>query len=478
MLKTKIKNIILMVMVLICIYLSSNVWLKLPSFISSDASESKGDAALESHIWEVLRPVKNIIKYDNYYTVLYSDSRELWEKALISINDAFNDFANSHVTETAAFPSEYLKFDFNTNIPVEIFTSHMEIGNENVNNTVKNIKNVIIDLESNNSIYIYNGENTLKILSDKINTKELTDLVNLINLENKTKYSLEQKIGNEKIQVPVPLEQTALNPVFVQSELDVFDIDKINEIAKDYFRNDYDYVRKSVEVSGNLVYVYRTEKILKVNEEGLLDFYDASIEPENGVDVYQSFVEAVNFTEEFLGFPEYGYLSNLENIHIDGSEGYRFTFSYNILERPILFSKVRENAALQIDVIGRNVISYKRFIRKIDDTQRDKMAQIQVIPAIDVISSNIDVSEVQSTSESNSENNFENNVALESQETVADRLKPIKPEMIKEINNIYLGYFDLSRISKEQVLRVVWVVETHEKTFIFNAISGLLIEEW
>ena len=471
MLKTKIKNIILMVMVLICIYLSSNVWLKLPSFFSSDANEGKADVeTTEAHIWEVLRPVKNIIKYDNYYTVLYSDKRGLWEKALNTINDAFNDFANSHVTETAAFPSEYLKFDFNTSIPVEIFTSHMEIGNENVNNTVKNIKNVIIDLENNNSIYIYNGENTLKILSDKINTRELTDLVNTINLANKTKYSTEQKIGDETIQVPVPLEQTTLNPVFVQSELDVFDIDRINEIAKDYFRSDYDYVRKSVEVSGNLVYVYRTEKILKVNEEGLLDFYDASIEPENSVDVYKSFVAAVNFTEEFLGFPEYGYLSNLENIHVDGSEGYRYTFSYNILERPILFSRVRENAALQIDVIGNNVVSYKRFIRKIDDKQRDKMAQIQVIPAIDVISSNVDVSEAQNTSE--------NNTVMENQEAVADRLKPIKPEMIKEINNIYLGYFDLSRISKEQVLRVVWVIETNEKTFIFNAISGLLIEEW
>ncbi len=477
MLKTKIKNVILIVMVLICIYLSSNVWLKLPSFFRPNAIEGKGDTiTAKAHIWEVLKPVKSIIKYGDYYTVLYSDNKGLWEKALISINDAFADFANSHVTETAAFPSKYLKFDFNTNIPVEIFTSHMEIGNENVNNTVKNIKNVIIDLENNNSIYIYNGENTLKIQSDKINTRGLTDLVNTINLAGGTKYSSEQKIGDETIQVPIPLEETALNPVFVQSELDVLDSDTINEIAKDYFRNDYDYVRKSVEVSGNLVYVYRTEKILKVNEEGLLDFYDTSIEPENGVDVYKSFVAAVNFTEKFLGFPEHGYLSNLENIHMDGSEGYRFTFSYNILERPILFSKVRENSALQIDVIGNNVISYKRFIRKIDDTQSDKMAQIQVIPVIDVISSNIDVSEAQNTSE----NNAENDRAADNQETaaIADRLKPIKPEMIKEINNIYLGYFDLSRISKEQVLRVVWVIETKEKTFIFNAISGLLIEEW
>ena len=473
MLKNKIKNIILLVVVLICIYLSSNVWLQLPEFFSTNVNDNRDrEVTTEVDIWKVLRPVKNIIKYDNNYTVLYSDNRGLWRKALNIINSAFIDYANSNVTETAAFPAEYLKFDFNTNIPVEIFTSHMETENENINNTVKNIKNVIIDLKSYNSIYIYNGENTVKIVSDKINTKELTDLAKSVNFDSKIKYSSEQKIGDETIQVPVPLEETVLNPVFVQSELDVFDIDKINEIAKDYFRKDYDYVRKSIEVSGNLVYVYRTEKILKVNEEGLLDFYDASIEPENGSGVYKSFVSAVNFIEEFLGFPENGYLSSVENILIEGNEGYRFTLSYNILERPILFSKVRANSALQIDVVGNNVISYKRFIRKVDDKQMEKMDQTQVLSAIEVIGRNIN------TSSDISSNYEEDNTDVEITDEVTNQLKPIKPEMIKEISNIYLGYFDLSRISKEQVLRVVWVIETNEKTFIFNAISGLLIEEW
>lgn len=468
MLNIKIKNTILLVMVLICIYLSSNVWLKLPEFISPNAYEDNSAEEVEADIWKVLRPVKNVIKYDENYTVLYLDNRGLWQEALNVIKDAFNA-SNSSITETAAFPAEYLKFDFNTNIPVEIFTTHMKIENNNINNTVKNIKNIIIDLKDNNSIYIYNGENNIRIQSNQINSKELRDIVSSINFENKTKYSAVEKIGDETIQVPVPLEQTALNPVFVQSELDVFDIDRINEIAKDYFRNDYDYVRKSVEVSGNLVYVYRTEKILKINEDGLLDFYDASIEPENSSDVYKSFAAAVNFTEEFLGFPKNGYLSNVEKILLEGNEGYRFTFSYNILERPILFSRVRENLALQIDVAGNNVISYKRFIRNIDETQMNKMAEIKVTPAMDVISGNIDTS---STGEENADTSLG-----EGQETAA-RLKPIKPEMIKEITNIYLGYFDLSRISREQVLRVVWVIETNQKTFIFNAISGALIEEW
>ncbi len=464
MLKIKIKNTILLATVLICIYFSSNVWLKLPEFFSPNAYEDSNAEEIEADIWKVLKPVKNVIKYDDNYTVMYSDDIGLWEEALNIINSAFNA-SNSTVTQTAAFPSEYLKFDFNTNIPVEIFTIHMKIENNDINNEVKNIKNIIIDLNDNNSIYIYNGENNVKILSTQINSKELTDIVKSIDFDTKTKYSMQEKIGDETIQVPVPMELSALNPVFVQSELDVFDINKINEIAKDYFKNDYDYVRKSVEVSGNLVYVYRTEKILKISEDGLLEFYDASIEPENGLDVYNSFSAAVNFIEEFLGFPENVYLSNVENIHVEGNEGYRFTFSYSILERPILFSRVRENSALQIDVAGKDVISYKRFIRNIDDEQRNKMSEINVLPAIDVINSNVDISDSTGISE-------------EGGDEADARPKPIRPEMIKEINNIYLGYFDLSRISREQVLRVVWVMETNEKTFIFNAISGLLIEEW
>ncbi|MGB4440488.1 MAG: hypothetical protein WBJ13_14990, partial [Sedimentibacter sp.] len=299
---------------------------------------------------------------------------------------------------------------------------------------------------------------------EKINVSDIVNIVKSVDFKNETQYSFNQKIGEKTIQVPVPLEQTALNPVLVHSELDVFDSEKINEIAKDYFKKDYDYVRKSVEVSGNLVYMYRTEKVLKINDEGLLDFYDATIEPDYVTGVYESFIAAVNFTEEFLGFPKDGYLSKVESVQYDGSYGYRYTFSYKILERPILFSKVRDNSALQIDVVGDNVVSYKRFIRNIDDSQMDKMNETQILPALDVINKNLDT---------------QNNTGeVEDAEDVVSELKPLKPDMIKDISNIYLGYFDLSRITKEQVLRVVWVIEAENKSYIFNAITGKLIEEW
>lgn len=459
----KIKNIILTAMVLVCVYLSSNVWLKLPDFLEyrTDANiNDKQGETVAADIWNVVRPIKNVIKYNDSYTITYSDQQDMWGKAVHVINDAFDDFNSSNINESAAFPTQYLKFDFKSNIPVEIFTGHMKIENREINNKIRNIKNVIIDLENANSIYIYNGESTVKIQSSSIDTNEIAGIAKQHNFNKETKYAFDQKIKDETIQVPIPLEKTALNPVFVQSELDVFNTETINQIAKDYFKNNYDYVRKSVEVSGNTVFMYRTEKILKINAEGLLDFYDTTAELENSSDVYKSLVTAVNFTEEFLGFPEDGYLSDVETIEYDGNYGYRYIFSYKILDRPILFSKVRENAALQIDVVGDSVISYKRFIRKKDDSQAGKMNDIQILPALEVILKNLDDdSDIQEPGE-------------------IPELKPLKKEIIKDISNIYLGYFDLSRVSREQNLRVVWVIEAGDKSYIFNAISGTLIEEW
>jgi uncharacterized membrane protein (UPF0127 family) len=296
---------------------------------------------------------------------------------------------------------------------------------------------------------------TFKFENDNINTSSIVQMIDNIDFSKHTKYSLSEKIGEEKINVPISLEEYVLSPVFVQSELDVFDTEEINKIAKNYFKNNYEYVRKVIELNGNRVYMYRTEKVLKIKEDGLLDFYDSKLDLEKSQDVYDSLMSALVFTEDFLGFPRDGYLSNIETIQYEGTYGYRFTFSYRILNRPILFSKVRENAALEIDVVGDGVVSYKRFIRNIDEGQRDKMQNIQIVPALEVI-----------------------NMNLQNEETTQTELKPLKKEMIKEISNIYLGYFDLSRITREQVLRVVWVVEIGNKSYIFNATSGKLIEEW
>lgn len=461
MIHHKIKNLILIIMVIVCFYLGSNVWLKLPDILMYGFKQD--DTITEEinpkiNVWKVVKPLKNIIKYKDNYTVFYSDDEyNLWLKATDIISNGLENYnGDASGDSSVAFPTQYLKFDFSMNVPIEIFVDQMKIENSKLND-IRNIKNIIIDLDNRNCIYIYNGETTIKIQNDKINTDSIVDVIKSIDYNNATTYSFEEKIGEEKIQIPVPLEKSALNPVFVQSELDVFDTVAINKIAKDYFKNNYEYVRKSVEVSGNLIYMYRTEKVLKINSEGQLDFYDSNLDFSNNHNVHSSLITAINFTENFLEFPKDGYLSNVETIQIEGNYGYRFVFSYKILDRPILFSRVRDNAALQIDVIGDSVVSYKRFIRNIDENQRAYMKDFEIMSAVEVINKNM-------------QSNETDDGVIE--------LKPLKTEMIKDISNIYLGYFDLSRVLKEQVLRVVWVVEIGDKSYIFNAITGALIEEW
>ncbi len=460
MIHQKLKNLILIIMVAACVYLGSYVWLQLPDFLMYDFNVEdniKEEVIPKTNVWNVIKPFKNIIKYKDNYTVLYSDDKyNLWLNATDIIISGFANYnGNVDINTSVAFPTQYLKFDFPINMPIEIFTDQMKMENSKLKEDIKHIKNIIIDLDNKNCIYIYNGEDTIKIESDKINTENLFSIVEKIDFSNSIKYSFEEKIDDEKIQIPVPLEKTALNPVFVQSELDVFDTVYINKIAKDYFKNNYEYVRKSVEVNGNLVYVYRTEKVLKINAEGQLDFYDSNLEFSNNHDIHKSLITAIDFTDNFLGFPKDGYLSNIESIQIEGNYGYRFIFSYKILDRPIMFSRVRDNAALQIDVIGDSVVSYKRFIRNIDENQRAYMQDYEIISATEVISKN-----------------------MQSNEVGDMELKPFKLNTIKDISNIYLGYFDLSRVQKEQVLRVVWVIEVGDKSYIFNAITGALIEEW
>ena len=50
-------------------------------------------------------------------------------------------------------------------------------------------------------------------------------------------------------------------------------------------------------------------------------------------------------------------------------------------------------------------------------------------------------------------------------------------DMIENISNIYLAYFDLSRVSTEQRLYIVWVIEVNGNKYVFNAVTGASVEE-
>ncbi len=463
--KGKIKNYILILMVIVCIFLSAQVWVQIPNnyfeFVSSGNKEPEEDQYID--LWNIVRPEKYTLDSGEEYTVLYNDNDyEFWNKTLEILKTCFSDnsLQISDVYNGDIVPNKYIKMDFSSQLPAEIFLKKMDIKNSSLKDKIGNIKNITISLSQKESIYIYNGVNTLKLVCENLDLDSIQREISSFNFDEHTKYNYNENIDGYKLMVPIPDVESVLNPIFVKSEIDISDSDYIQKIAKDYYKEDYDYVRRFDKISGDIVYVYNNEKIINIFQNGLLDFYDAVEESENDNGVYSSLIEALKFIDNFLGFPENGYLSRVDTIQKEGNFGYKFVFSYKVKDKPIIFSQIREEQALEVEVFGNKVVSYKRYIRNIDESKKDQMKNEKNV---------ISASEV--------DFDFIVNLYIKEKEIIEPNHEEIKKNLVESIQDIHLAYFDLSRKSKEQQLLIVWVVETDTKRYIFNAITGMLREE-
>ena len=457
----KIKGFLLFLMVILSIYLSTQVWLELPDFLSFNKNKSTEDVDnqqdIEKMVWELVRPSRYLVKDDMSLKEVYvEDDTTLWQSALKSLETALKNLTQiqSNLIVGEFFPDEYIVMEFDNKIPTEIFIGKFQVSKDVIkNNKMRNIKKIYFGLNEPNSLYIFNGDSTVKIKSSKIDNTPIYESLKNIK-KSELLYKVNIAIDDIVIPVSIPDISTALNPVFVKSELDIKDKGKIEAIAKDYFKNTFDYVRRSEDIEGYISYVYKNEKVLKISPEGLLDFFNSNIDIQSTSDVYNGFLAAIKFASNFLNFHADMYLSDVQSIQHEGNFGYNFIFTYRIKNKPIYFSKIRENAALEVKVIGNSVVSYKRLIRDIDTKQdRGEMKEVKIMSFEEILRNQVTINE------------GEENI-----------LRVIDKSMIADINNVYIAYYDYARNPKEQQLIVVWIVQIKDKTYVFNAITGSLIE--
>ncbi|QSX05024.1 hypothetical protein JYG23_10030 [Sedimentibacter sp. zth1] len=483
-----IKNILLIVMIIVCVFLSSKVWLQLPNYLNwGDEIVEDGNNDLKISLWKIVKPNKYYINDSSiHYTYNNPMDYKIWELAVQNLEIGLRNFSESRTNLVVGeyYPEDSIIMEFDNSIPIEIFLERFGIEKKNIRTKLNYIEKVVIGIKENNSIYIYNGDSTVIIKNSKINNeKVITSAKDLIK-DNYIECNLNTQIMGESLPVSIPNIEYALNPVYVRSELDISDNLLIEGIAKDYFKKDFDYVRKSKEIEGNLLFVYKNEKVLKISSEGLLDFFDANISRETDTNMYENLVTALNFTNNFLEFPDDVYLSKVETLQYDGNFGYKFIFNYRILNYPIIFSKLRDSQPLEVEVIGNKVISYKRLIRNIDINPENDMKKDQILSADLVIMNSVKLNielknqdnEAQNQdNESENQDNESKNQDNES-ENQNSELKTISKEMIKEIDNIYLAYYDRGKSPGEQHLIVAWVIDINNESYIFNAITGKILE--
>ncbi|HBH13102.1 MAG: Uncharacterized protein XD91_1513 [Clostridiales bacterium 38_11] len=459
MYREKIKNLVLIILVSIAIYSSSFIWLDL-SF------DTKGFNPVESEIeeiflWDKIKPSKVSVTDQYEYIIHDSDINEsVWRAFRDIMFDMFRFAYSESDIQEASPDSRTLRIYFDTSMPSELLIESFEMSNNRFQNVVSRILWIGYGVDSS-KIYVNDGIKTYR-LEITTNQQKLTDIYENIMIFASNKYDTLFHYGPTASYIPISTNETALNPVFIKSEIDIEDTINIENIAKNYFKDSFDYVRTTIDSSRTINYIYRNEKVLRLYDEGLLEFYDSIESTKDDSSMYQSFLIALNFIDDFLGFPDNAYLSQVTTFIEDGKYGYRFLFNQSLLERPIVFSQVRDEKAIQIDVIGSKVVFYQRFIRVVDVMMETEMAEVKVLSPQDIIENNID---------------FITELYLENPKNQSLEFNEAKEKILNGIHEIYLAYFDPSRRPKDQLMRSVWVIKTTDRNYVFNAITGAIIEE-
>jgi len=452
----KFKTLLLVLLVGLSIYQTGELWLQ----PFAEVSESEEELVIDDiYLWDKIKPEKvSIINNENITTYKEEYCDEVWMEFI----DIFEELLNEEVevSEIDSVDLSGIEISLPNSIPVELFVKGLDIKNTEFIDSIKTIKNFYIPNDKY-TVIVENKEGKYVKLTTNIEINK--DDINVISekIIANTDFVDNGEINGNEINLFIPVDEKIMNPVIVKSEINIEDEEYITDIAKTYYGDNYDYVRKSVENNNSVNYVLKNEKVLRINSDGLLEFYNTAENTIGENDVYRSFLLALKFTEDFLGYPENAYLAKVENIQVDGNYGFRFSFDYKILNRPIIFSQVRDERALEIEVVGEEVVLYKRFIRIIDLSDPTLMEEKNAMNPVDILRENIELLALIQIEEGKAD--------LEDEAIIQNRI-------LSSIEEIYLGYYDPSRKLNEQLIRSVWVMKTEKERYIFNAITGNLIE--
>ncbi len=453
----KFKTLLLILLIGLSIYQTSQLWFQ--PFLATGESEEEVVVIEDIYIWDKIKPEKiSIFNDENITTYKEEYCDEIW----IEFIEIFENLLREEIeiVEIDNIDFSGIEISLPNPLPKELFIEGLNIENTEFSNNVNTIKSFYIPVEEN-TVIIENKEGNYI----KLTTNVEIDKDNINNVSEKIKensdFIYNEEINGNIINLFIPVDEKIMNPVIVKSEINIEDEEYITDIARTYYGDNYDYVRKSVESNSSVNYVFKNEKVLRINSDGLLEFYNTAENTIGENDVYRSFLLALRFTEDFLGYPENAYLSKVDNIQVDGNFGFRFSFDYKILNRPIIFSQVRDERALEIEIVGEEVILYKRFIRIIDLSDPTLMEEKTAMNPMDILRENIELLALIQIEEGKAD--------LEDEDIIQNSI-------LNSIEEIYLGYYDPSRKLSDQLIRSVWVMKTKEERYIFNAITGNLIE--
>ena len=460
----RIKTAILIFLVLISVILTTRIWLDLTTpgiFIMFKNRNIKKvqNTNNEFDNTSLIKPEKMIINNNGKHTLIFNDRdkstiyNRITEEAISLIKNMLSS-KNTVYSETLAY--EFLnKLRSGSNVEVIFpfsYDTKLLSGLLGLDKTeqkdVKNIDSIIISFD-NNLFYITdkNLESIHKysFFEPKSNMKFLLDLVNKSQTYS---YVFLNEIDPEKysqdVLIPVYSSVFGLPKLTAKNEVD----GNSKNIAADFFGIDVSSLRSIVETDGTVVYTDGSEKGMKIQKDGFIEYinYSSSLRPQKLVlSTYDMVNMATDFINKHIGFPNDAYISSVESTKDEQCiirYDYRHEGILMINDNPEL------NNPMEIEISDGKVKSFKRLIRHIDEADEIKNIK-NPLDIIDILYKRLS----------------EKNIDL-------DEVK------IMDIYLSYLGYGHEDNI----YMLPVWVLhvaanEGREGKFMMNAESGVILSE-
>lgn len=457
------KTLILSVLVIMSIILIQQLWFPSPV----DIFKIGTGASKDSHM-TVIEGRKNVIspktivvsfgagdRKKNYYTILSSNIDSVWNRCKTILGDYFSEEPEiipvGYDTYVQANISKSIELEFGDNMSAVLISSVFDSSDNKIVKNIKGIKKILIPAFNRGIIYIVGDSKDDIYEIRRYNHEEDTALVDLIDKLEDTEFIKYHPVSslfdevNENYTI-IPINYTlAAKQIFVESAVDVKDETALRERAKKFFSKNFDFVKTIKETSGAIVYIYGYgEKSVRINSEGILE-YKEEIGNISSTNILASLDAAIDFVCENGGFPEGTYLKHVEAITDGQNKGYRFSFGYRIEGFPVEFNRGKTEHPLKVEVYGNKVKTYYSLVRRAMNMQGvDSEQKILYFPGI--IEKNIRHLELQ-YSDSKGQPGGE----------MRDEEKIL--QILKDIEEVGLVYFDTLERQRIQLLRPCWMVK-------------------
>lgn len=466
----RFKTILLLSLVIISLLLTRQIWIKSPYRTGLAFEDGKLDTDDYIRI-DIIKPHKYLLNFnEDSHTIFHSDmNNNLWT----SVHSSLVDILSSNNVKTEEISNEEfityhdnrsIVFYFPEQYNTYILARFLDIPQPNdITEKIQKVDSIYIYLGKGEPYLVFSDKDFhLKIYESNLDLEYIKTKVGQIEKSNNITYYYPMRDSlnvNNDIYIPYKMSR-AIPTVYVKNDINTDNIEDIRKIAEVFFQKDIDYIREIVENNGTVLYLYGDE-VLKVSQNGFLEYYSPLEEQVPERNLYVSLVTASEFLSSNMEIPEDLYLDDIQEIESGGNLGYRFTFKYRIGGLPVILKNEEIEDFIQLEVFNKYIRSYKRFIREeMSVKSNNVIGNTEMLSAYEVISMNYDL--------------IKNDYMVENNVQAIDEDK-LKEELLLNIEDISIAYLDPCENKVREKLIGVWILKTKNNVYAFDVYDGSLV---